>query len=246
MRPIRAISLAAVAATVLILAGCDMQVAPLSTITGSGHLREEMREVGDLHGVELRGRGTVVVAQGSTDRLRLVAEDNLLPLIEIPVEGHVVRIGFRDGSRRIEPTQPITYFVSLRTPTEATLSGLGRITASHLRADALALTLSGSGSITVQDLAAQSLAVHLSGSGTVVLASHVDRQQVDISGSGAYRAQDLASRDAAATVPGSGTAVLRVSSHLRAEISGAGSIRYVGDPQVEQNVTGSGQVTRVP
>jgi hypothetical protein len=38
--------------------------------------------------------------------------------------------------------------------------------------------------------------------------------------------------------------VVSASETLKADVSGSGTIEYVGDPQVSQNISGSGSVRR--
>jgi hypothetical protein len=43
---------------------------------------------------------------------------------------------------------------------------------------------------------------------------------------------------------GAGSAVVNVSEVLEAKISGAGSVEYIGDPTVHQEVSGVGRVSK--
>ena len=66
---------------------------------------------------------------------------------------------------------------------------------------------------------------------------------VDVAGD--YRAEDLDSREARVSLSGLGSAFVRVRDHLDVTISGAGSVKYVGSPTVEKQVTGVGRVERI-
>ena len=47
------------------------------------------------------------------------------------------------------------------------------------------------------------------------------------------------------TVGGTGRATIRVSETLDARVSGAGSVAYIGEPSVSQDVSAAGKVTKV-
>ncbi len=69
-----------------------------------------------------------------------------------------------------------------------------------------------------------------------------DEQEINILGSGTYQAKDLESKVVKINVAGAGSAIVNVSEELDAEISGVGSVEYIGDPTVKQDVNGAGQV----
>ncbi len=71
-----------------------------------------------------------------------------------------------------------------------------------------------------------------------------DEQEINILGSGTYQAQNLRSKESTIDVAGAGSAVVNVSEELDAEISGVGSVEYIGDPTVKQDVNGAGQVSK--
>ena len=56
------------------------------------------------------------------------------------------------------------------------------------------------------------------------------------------RADELTTLDAAVTIYGSGEAQVNATETLDASIAGAGSITYLGDPEVSRRITGSGEI----
>lgn len=227
------------------VAGCgETSPTGIATITGSGHLRSETRTARDVSAVDLVSVGTVTISQGTSEGVQIVAEDNLLPLIQTTVDGGRLRLGFADEASRIVPTKPIAFVVSVRHLDDVTLSGLGHIDVPHLTTGVLAVTVSGSGQVTLHNLSAQTLTTHMTGAGALMASGRVERQSITIAGSGTYNGADLASTEATVAVPGAGTAVVRVSARLRTEISGAGHVEYIGAPQVEQRVTGVGTIVK--
>jgi len=223
MRPRRtrtpARSAAALATAVLALAA----LGACSTTTGSGTAASESRPVSDFSAVELAGVGTVIVEPGPTESVTVEADDNILPMLTSDVAGDTLVLGTDPGSS-ISPRTPISYRVTVTD-----LSGL---------------SVSGSGDITAGGAAGPDLAVTISGSGTITASGTTDRLSVEISGSGDFAGGSLAARDVEVTVSGSGSALVHAGATLHASISGSGDVRYLGEPAVTKDVTGSGEVVR--
>ena len=72
----------------------------------------------------------------------------------------------------------------------------------------------------------------------MTLSGTVDSQVVTISGTGEYDGENLESTTAEIAVDGAGDAVVRVSSQLDVTIRGVGSVEYIGNPEVDQNIRG--------
>jgi hypothetical protein len=110
--------------------------------------------------------------------------------------------------------------------------------------DLNALAVSGSSNIVAEGINTDKLAVTISGTGNVKISGKAVSQELDISGSGNYRAQGLESDEAKIAVGGSGSAIVNVSDELDAAISGVGLVEYIGDPTVNQHVSGAGRVSK--
>ena len=94
----------------------------------------------------------------------------------------------------------------------------------------------------IAGLDADSFKVSLSGMGNITVSGTVRNQDVSVSGMGSYRAGDLSSRTAVVSVIGAGSAVVRVSERLTANVNGPGTIEYIGNPEVDASVSGTGSV----
>ena len=224
----------------LFLSACGLNV-----VQGSGHVVTEQRSASDFNRVELAGSGEVVITQGAGESLAVEAEDNLLSHIGTEVRGHTLYLGIHDGLPDVVvlPTRPIIYHVSMKSVAGLTLSGSGDIRAAHVESDQLDLNLTGSGNVLVDSLNAARVTSRITGSGNCRLGGGlVQSQAVDIGGSGSYTSENLQSAAGTVTITGSGEAVLRVQETLEARITGSGSVRYYGTPQVTEHVTGSGTI----
>ena len=194
-----------------------------STVTtGSGYVRTENRPVPGFDAVEFASAGTLTIEQTGTESLEIRADDGILPSLTSEVQGTTLKLGVREGT----------------IPTNADISY--RVTVGQLTG----LTVSGAGAVMVNGIDGPELAVTHGGAARVVVTGRVTRQVVDLSGVGEYDAAGLTSEEADVTVGGAGSAVVDVSRTLQARVTGVGSIQYEGNPQVTQEVTGIGQVSR--
>lgn len=218
----------------------------IKVVPGSGKVAEETREVSDFHKVELGTLGTLYIEIGDRETLRIEADDNLLAYLETEVRGDTLKITSRDMVG-ILPSEPIYYYLTVKTLDEIVLSGLGNIEVSDpVVVPALAVRISGGGSIELEDLRAETFDADLTGLGDLYVdEGKVETQDVLISGGGSYRARGLDSENATVRLTGLGSATVRVSETLNVTISGGGSVRYIGNPSVEQNVSGLGRVEQI-
>ena len=81
-----------------LLLGC-IKVNTLPSLTGSGNMATETRDVSDYQNVEISGIGDAQIIQGEKEGVEITADDNVLPYIETVVHNGTLRIGFK---RRIE------------------------------------------------------------------------------------------------------------------------------------------------
>ena len=203
-------------AVLLVLSAC-------STVTGSGQVVTETRQVSGFTAVDLSGSGEVIIEQGDTESLTIEADDNVQPRLTSEVSGSTLKLGKKRGFT-INTQNPIRYRVTVE--------------------DLTGVAVSGSGSVRAQDMTLRMLAVDISGSGTVEISGSVVEQDIDVSGSGKYLAADLQSEKVTADIAGSGEVTVTVSRELIVDISGSGTVTYSGDPSVEESISGSGRLIK--
>jgi hypothetical protein len=188
-----------------------------------GNVTRESRNVSGFDNVELQGVGNLSIQQTGSESLSVEAEEDVFPKIRTEVENNRLIIGPKPNSS-IHTTEPISYKLIVK--------------------DLNALEVSGSGNVDAEGISTDELAVTISGSGDVKMTGRANSQETYISGSGVYQAEDLDSKKARINVGGSGLAIVNVSGQLDAEVSGIGSVEYIGDPTVNQDVSGVGRVSK--
>lgn len=228
-------------AVALCFGGALAWAAVRPALEGSGTPATQDREVvGDPTEVVVSGTGDVVLVQGPAPAVRVTADDNIVP--HLKVETHGKRLTFTtDTSASLKPKTPIRYRVTLPNLTAVTVSGAGSVTTEKFTCEKLAVKLSGAGKVDLRDLTCKTLALNLSGAGKATVAGAAEQVTVRLSGAGTIDATELRVGTADVQISGAGKASVWADV-LKARVSGAGSVKYKGSPQLEQKVSGAGSV----
>src|ERR1700677_3466463 len=83
------------------------------SVSGSGHLISETRNVSDFSNVSLEGSGRVVIQQGGAESVTVTGDDNLLSHIETEVRGNTLVLGEKSGVS-LSPSKDIVFKLTLR------------------------------------------------------------------------------------------------------------------------------------
>jgi hypothetical protein len=199
------------------------------------------------------------IAVGGLAAVTLLQADRESIDVEAPARGASVDAGVANGrlvirseirrrwwsglfGRRTSAMPSIT--VRFRKLDVIEMTGNITLDAPKLATSSLRIEASGGSALTIDDLDAVSLRVDGSGALRAKLAGRVEDEDVSISGAGSYSAEHLHATHASVSVSGVGNVLLHAERTLRANISGAGVIEYVGDPTVTEHVSGVGRVKR--
>jgi hypothetical protein len=210
----------------------------------------EDRAITGFDRIDISGAADVTLVQGDTEgiaieaparivsRVRTSVHDRRL-IVETSTPWHWRQL-FESDSRNREPRLTI----HVRRLERIDAAGTVKLAANTLTADSLVLDLAGACAIKIAELRANELRLDGSGAIKVELAGKVDSQHIDISGAGSYQAAGLASQKTVLHVSGAAKAVVNAAVALAVDISGAGVVEYIGDPKLEQTISGVGKVRR--
>ena len=227
----------------VMLSGCTDLVGG-DVIHGDGRYVEEGRSVGRFSGVSNATVATIDILLGPVERLTIRGEENIVDEIRTRVDNGILRI-YTDPNVILRPNEPVVVEVDAVTLGWLMNSGSGDMVAPVVDADRLDVLSSGSGDVFLEDLLANELLVTSSGSGSVFASGDVADVRITHSGSGEVDTRELFASEVDATLSGSGTSTVRARDWIYAIVAGAGSLRYYGNPVVQQTITGSGRVLRV-
>ncbi|MCY2961415.1 MAG: DUF2807 domain-containing protein [Planctomycetota bacterium] len=196
--------------------------APSPEHTGSGTAAREERTVAEFTRLEAGGAIHVDLRIGSPRSVAVLADDNLLGHVITEVGDGTLRLTMRPGS--YETRTPIR--VEVVNPTLTTL------------------VVGGAAHAAVAGLDGGSLKVSATGAGRAELAGRVDLLTGAASGAAEVRAFGLDAARVDVDVQGAGEVEVLVREELEADVSGAGKVRYRGNPpRLRTESSGAGSVT---
>ena len=212
-------------------------------VKGTGPVVSETRNISDFKGVESSIAADIVLKQGSTFKVRVEGQKNILEVLKTELKGNSLKISFEKG-------YSVNYNANLKVYVEApNFESLGMSGSGNVRADGklsgnmLNISISGSGDFDLDDIQYQEMDLGISGSGDVAISGSANRVGMRISGSGDVKAGDLTAQSVKCQVSGSGNITCNAQKSLEAYVSGSGDIRYKGKPEsVKTKVSGSGDI----
>jgi len=215
-------------------------------LNGSGPVSSEFRDLANFSGVSNTGSFIVYVSEADSFSVEVVAQENLLPVIETYVSGGTLIIETRNRSC-YRSSSAVEIYVSLPDLDLLSLSGSGTTIADLASGPDVELANSGSGFMEVDSVFAGSCLISNSGSGQISLTGVVaDEADLIQSGSGTI---------AGGVFPGAADLSIRHSSSGRVFasvlngtvvdviLSGSGKVELTGDAMLaEYSLNSSGRL----
>jgi hypothetical protein len=194
----------------------------MTGVKGSGNAKTEARKVDGFSAVDVSGSVHVELAIAAQPSVEVSGDDNLVAMIDTQVHGDVLSIGNHGNMR---PVVPLVVRVSATRIAKVTASGATTVAVHGVHGDQLAITVEG--------------AATLRGDGAV------HQLTVDTSGAGTLDLEHLTAERASVKASGSGTVTIDVTQALDADVSGAGTVNYHGNPpDVKKDVSGAGSLVK--
>jgi hypothetical protein len=214
------------------------------TVSGSGNVKTENRNVANFTGIALSLGATVEVRQGNTESLTIEGDDNILPLIETVVEGASLKIRPLEKNTSFR-TKNLKIIVNAKTIESLAIGGSGDIRANTLKTEKLKVSIGGAGEVRITTLDTDTLSADIAGSGDMSVGGRANTLTSSIAGSGDIKAGKLEAKTVKLSIAGSGAAAVWATEALKVSIAGSGDVKYYGDAKVSKSVAGSGSIVRV-
>ena len=210
------------------------------TIKGNGHVVQVERTIGEFHSVQISGGFEVILKDGENSGLTVEADENLHDKITTSVSNGVLKV---DTKGRIRNYDELKLYVQAPYFREIKVSGAVDLE-SEGELNSESLDLSGSGAAKVDiDVEVENLEVDFSGAGDIELEGEAGQVDIDLTGAGKFKGFDLEASNMDISISGAGYAEVNVTDKLEVNVSGAGKIRYKGNPQeVSKSISGAGSV----
>ncbi len=125
------------------------------------------------------------------------------------------------------------------------VQGGSKLTLGHIQAARIHMDIPGSANMTIADLSANDLTIGIRGTINLSIAGRVMTQTINVVGVANIKAEHLQSNQATVKSLGIGNVDLWVTDTLDVVVSGAGSVKYYGDPSVKKSMSGIGRVQKI-
>jgi hypothetical protein len=209
---------------------------------GNGNVIKQERKVSAFDAIDVSGAFDVYLSLGSSQSVFIEADENLQPLIRAEVSGNTLRI---DNKKPIHDAKSLKVYITVTDLKRIELSGAVDLQSENkLTLNELAVEISGATDANL-DIAVQKLEINSSGGSKLKFSGMANKVDMDISGAVDIHAFDLMAEIVNIDISGAGDAEVTATKELYADISGAASVRYKGDPaKIDSNVSGAGSVKK--
>lgn len=226
---------------VFLLNACDPF---FNCLDGNGIVKQEERFVTTFYAIENTTQVDVKVTSDSVYYIEVIADENLLGVIETSVRDNKLTIGM-DNDRCINTDNSMTVNIHMPLLESLILSGSGNIDIYDFDCSSMQIVNSGSGKIDVVNLfSTNKVEIELYGSGSIYVWGKAREGEYILSGSGDILADNLKVDECVVWNSGSGNVYCYAYDYLTATLSGSGDIIYSGDPKfkVPPVDNGSGEI----
>ena len=203
-------------------------------------LAQQTRPVGDFSGIKVGDAFKVLISKSDANTVKVDAPDNVQSQIKIDVKDGILII---NAEGNIKSDKAITISVGVKALSSLDVSGSADVkTENQLACDKLIIKSNGAGDVHLE-LKASEIKADISGAGDVSLKGTAQLLTADVSGAGDLKASNLETDKAKIKASGAGDAKVNVKQSIDADVSGAGSVIYKGNPTERTvNITGAGSV----
>jgi hypothetical protein len=208
-------------------------------LVGSGNAATEAREVGEFAEISVSSAIKLDVTVGPAAAIAVTADDNILPHVKVEVSGDRLKI-YVDESY----SSKLGVKVQMAAPVLRGLraSGAAKTTVNDARGERFRLGLSGASECRWKG-EVDALAMKLDGGSHAAISGSAGRLEMNCSGASKVDARNLTAKSVKAELSGASTARVNVSDDLNVVASGASSLKYAGQPKVDQKVSGASRVS---
>ncbi|MBN2173543.1 MAG: DUF2807 domain-containing protein [Bacteroidales bacterium] len=211
-------------------------------IKGNGNVVKQDREISSFSALEVGGAFRVFLKQGDREAITVEADENLLDVISTEVRGRTLEIKTTED---IHDSEVLNIYLTFTSLEKMDISGACKLTGEEkMRFGDLEIECSGASDVELK-MAAGNLDLDFSGASQIELYGSAELINLDLSGASSLDAFELEARKYDADVSGASHAKIAVSDELAADVSGAASIKYKGDPTITDfDVSGAGSLKK--
>lgn len=209
---------------IIIFAGIKGLFSFIGTETGKGPVTTEVHNTSSFTKIDISGAFEIQYVKSDNFEVTVITNGNLQKLISVKVEDNLLKV---KNIKTISHSDKLELIINCPILEFIELSG-----ANHL--------------ICSDSLISEKLIVDMSGASELQLKGKSTNLDINLSGAGNIDAKQFPSDDVKINLSGAAEAIVYPINRLNAEISGAGSIKYLGDPKsIKQNISGAGSIEKI-
>ncbi len=212
-------------------------------LIGSGNLETEEYTFANFTRVEISSAFEFQIRQSSSYSINVTADDNVIDHVQISQDGQTlkIRVGGVPSFRRVTLKASVT----MPQLDGLTVSGASSGTVSDFSStEAVSIAVSGASRVT-GDITAGDIGFDVSGASTIELEGSADNMVAVVSGASRSSLDDFTVNNANVNISGASTGTINLDGRLDANVSGASTLLYVGDPVMGTiNVSGASTLSK--
>ena len=235
------VAVVAVVSTVIALKGWP------AGLIGSGNLETESYAFSDFTELEIGSAFEFEVIQSSSYSINITADDNVMDYVQVSKDGQTLKIRLRTGLGIFLGPVSATLRASVSMPQ---LRGLTASGASHgtvsgfSSAEDFDITVSGASRVT-GDITAGDVEFGISGASTIELQGSGSDIDANVSGASHFNLEAFTVDNADVNLSGASSGTVNLSGKLDANLSGASTLLYIGEPTMgDINTSGASTISR--
>ena len=235
------VTMASVAA--MLLAGCTIDSG--QTLVGSGNKVTVEKDLSGFSKIDASSAFQVGVTRSEDYSVIITVDEKVEPYLDVAVQGDTLRIAVRPGLTLGVGSFPLQAKVTMPRLTGLELSGASRATVGGFKSgERLDARISGASQLE-GDIEAGDVRFDVSGASRVTLSGGGQKMALAASGASQANLASFPVSEAAVELSGASKATVNVSGRLDADVSGASTLRYAGNPTMG-SVKSSGASTIKP
>ncbi len=208
----------------------------LSFIAMGTVMAQESKPLDEFTGISVGDNFTVNISQAESNTIKIEVAEADMAKIKSEIKDNILHIS---AEGNINQKLPVIITVGAKNLQSINVMGSATVkTDNSISGNMLSIKSSGAGDVYVETTAGN-IKADVSGAGDLTIKGSTQELTADVSGAGDLKASHLMADKVKVKVSGAGDAKVNASKSIDADVSGAGSVIYKGNP-IDRNVNISG------
>jgi hypothetical protein len=239
----KAIIIAVIVTVISVISAVSIYMGWPVGLVGSGNLDTKQYDFANFTEVEIGSAFEFEIKQSGSYSINVTADDNVMDYVQVSQEGQTLIIRLR----RFISIGPVTLRASVTMPQ---LHGLTASGASHgtisdfSSTEDLEIKVSGASKVT-GDIIAGNVEFNISGASNIQLGGSANDLDAGVSGASHLNLDDFTVNNADVNMSGASSGTVNLNGRLDANLSGASTLWYIGEPtSTDINTSGGSTVSK--